>query len=321
LHDKLIEYKKNVNEFGYSSEILNKRPIIYIDSNDNKMVIENDIKMKFNENKNYINPFIYYSQTHIVGIDIPQENYPSMIGLCIIDDKTLYTTVAQAIFRLRKLNMGHTIDFYILNKNKIENLESSQDIYSYLKKNDAKNKENKHDILMFQSMKSIIRKNKFNKLIDANLNNFKELYNEENKYYYFMKTINSHINSTISHIFNDEDIIFLKQKNVFFTRILEDQYIIKKLIYNINSLLTEFTIVLEQENEKQKETEKEQHLELLHNRNNFVRIPILQLLLDYKIYENIHENLDNYCIKVDNYVYIMPDILVTIIIINALLLA
>lgn len=308
LHNNLIESKENFNEYGYVSQILHKRPIIYIDSNDNKMVIENDIKMNFNENTKYDNPFIYYSQTHIVGIDIPQENYPSMIGLCIIDDKTLYTTVAQAIFRLRKLNMGHTIDFYILNKNKIENLKSSRDIYSYLKNNDAKNRENKHDILMFQSMKSIIRKNNFIKLVDTDLSNFKEVYKEENKYYYFMNTINSNINSTISHIFNEDDIIFLKQKNKSFERILKDLDIIKKLIYNINSLLTEFTNDLEQENEKQKETEKEQHLELLHNRDNFVRIPILQLLLDYKIYDNIDINLDNYCIKVDKYVYIMPDI-------------
>ena len=47
---------------------------------------------------------------------------------------------------------------------------------------------------------------------------------------------------------------------------------------------------------------------MLHNRNTFIRIPILQLLLDYKIYDNIDVNLDNYCIKVDKYIYIMPDI-------------
>ena len=62
-----------------------------------------------------------------------------MLGLCIIDEKTLYTTVAQAMFRLRKLNMGHRINFYIINKEKIDIIiNEPKDIYTYLKINNKK---------------------------------------------------------------------------------------------------------------------------------------------------------------------------------------
>ena len=40
-----------------------------------------------------------------------------MKGLCIIDEYSYYSQIAQAMFRLRKLNMGHSIDFINLIKN------------------------------------------------------------------------------------------------------------------------------------------------------------------------------------------------------------
>ncbi len=98
---------------------------------DEKLIIEKkEIITKYNENTTYKNPFIYYSQTHIIGIDIKQDKYPNIRGLCIIDKNSLYTTIAQAIFRLRKLNMGHTIDFNLINKN----IKTSKELYKYLKK-------------------------------------------------------------------------------------------------------------------------------------------------------------------------------------------
>ena len=61
---------------------------------------------------NYINPFIYYSQAHTVGVDIKQDKYPNLKGICLVDKHTTYKEVAQGIFRLRKLNLGHTVILY-----------------------------------------------------------------------------------------------------------------------------------------------------------------------------------------------------------------
>ena len=46
------------------------------------------------ENKIYNKPFIYYSQSHIIGTDIKQDKYPSLLGLCIIDKNIIYTTLS-----------------------------------------------------------------------------------------------------------------------------------------------------------------------------------------------------------------------------------
>ena len=68
---------------------------------------------KLNENIIYEKPFFYYDQAHIVGIDIKQDNYPILHGLCIVDNLSYYSEVAQAMFRLRKLNLGHRISFIL----------------------------------------------------------------------------------------------------------------------------------------------------------------------------------------------------------------
>ena len=98
-----------------------KTNIIFIDEKDEKMVIRKNGNLeKLNENIIYENPFFYYDQGHIVGIDIKQDNYPVLHGLCIVDNLSYYSEVAQAMFRLRKLNMGHKIAFILNNFKKNE---------------------------------------------------------------------------------------------------------------------------------------------------------------------------------------------------------
>jgi hypothetical protein len=65
-----------------------------------KLIIKDDsiIDIEFIK---YDNPFIYYSQSNLIGVDINQDNYPSLRGLCIIDNNVIYSTIAQAIYRLR----------------------------------------------------------------------------------------------------------------------------------------------------------------------------------------------------------------------------
>ena len=87
------------------------------------MVIVNNILEKLNEYKIYNTPFFYYDQAHIVGIDIKQDNYPNLKGLCIVDNFSYYSEVAQAMFRLRKLNLGHSISFIFNNFYEENNVE------------------------------------------------------------------------------------------------------------------------------------------------------------------------------------------------------
>jgi hypothetical protein len=58
----------------------------------------------------------------IVGVDIKQDKYPIMKGICIINNLSNYTQIAQAIFRLRKINMGHSVDLLYVD-NSVRNNE------------------------------------------------------------------------------------------------------------------------------------------------------------------------------------------------------
>jgi hypothetical protein len=54
--------------------------------------------------------FIYYDQRHVVGIDIKQPY--RMKGLTTVNYFNTHTEISQAIFRLRNLNNGHSMDYY-----------------------------------------------------------------------------------------------------------------------------------------------------------------------------------------------------------------
>jgi hypothetical protein len=128
LHENILGHDAIIDVLGLFKNFANKefaeelyklfektREIIFIDDNtDNKKVIINNNIEDYSESTNYTDPFIYYSQAHTVGIDIKQDNYPNLKGLCIIDKNSLYTDVAQGIFRLRKINLGHTVSFLFI---------------------------------------------------------------------------------------------------------------------------------------------------------------------------------------------------------------
>ena len=91
----------------------------------------------YNEFTNYINPFIYYSQAHTVGVDIKQDKYPNLKGICLVDKHTTYKEVAQGIFRLRKLNLGHTVILYskddgITSEKILKDQEDDKNIKKYI---------------------------------------------------------------------------------------------------------------------------------------------------------------------------------------------
>ena len=173
------------------------RPIIYLNNNDDILVLDKDGNQKYDSNKLYTKPFFYYSQKHTIGIDIKQDNYPILNGLCLIDKLNTYTEVAQSVFRLRKLNQGHTIQLFSINNIIIPTCKTIIDI---LLENDNNNKKLKIPKLSLQTIKANIR----TELEFTNVERYKEkvkyFFNEPN---YENITNNDEI---LKYIFNKQDL-------------------------------------------------------------------------------------------------------------------
>lgn len=221
----LFKNYKNINIVEKINIIFNnKRNIIFIDEQDKNYVLMNGKIYDYNINDNYNNPFIYYSQAHLVGIDIRQDLYPIMNGLCFINKNITYTQVAQSIFRLRKLNMGHKITFIDIN-NKIT---SVTELLKLFITNEETEKINKEKYLTYQTIKSEIRKNKEDLI-------FKKRY-EETKKYYFIDQISNDINDILNGIIITDEIDS-NNLNELFNKI-KDPVILFSIVYHIENNLS-----------------------------------------------------------------------------------
>ena len=78
---------------------------------------------EFNSNERY---FYYYDNSHIVGVDLLQNN--NIHGLITMTYTNSYTDIAQASFRLRQLGKTHTID-YIL-EDDLQNNNNDKEYYN-----------------------------------------------------------------------------------------------------------------------------------------------------------------------------------------------
>ena len=161
---------KDYQNIAIASILFNllNRPIIYITEKDEKKVFIKNNDSVYNEYTEYKNPFLYYSQAHTIGVDIKQDKYPSLKAVCFVDKYTTYKDLAQGMFRLRKLNLGHTVVLYSKDK------DITYDIICQNQKND---KNSKRDILLFQLIKATTRQ-------QSNLNTS---YKEKVKYLYDIK--------------------------------------------------------------------------------------------------------------------------------------
>ena len=213
-YDALIDiagfFKNRKNEdIAIELNLILQRPIIFIDETDNILIYIDEKIMDYNKSVDYTNPFLYYDQCHTIGIDIKQDNYPNLKGLCIIDLKTTYTQTAQGIFRLRKINIGHSVNF-IINVNQIVSdidvLDNTK-LIDLLHENDDNNNKEKYKYLIFQILKSEIRKS-----IIYNKENYKETITS----YYFNK-IHEYIN-------NPTNInIYLQNINISYEQIQQNK--------------------------------------------------------------------------------------------------
>ncbi len=112
--------------------------------------------------------FIYYDNKHTVGIDFKQPLI--MHGLVLISEDNTLTEVAQGIFRLRKMNVTHTVDFYvekstfdkILLNNGNSKYTGKQEILSklfkFLKNNGEKYKNSTQYFMKLQCLKYLVRR-------------------------------------------------------------------------------------------------------------------------------------------------------------------
>ena len=101
--------------------------VIFIDENDMIKVIENNTKIIKYERQVYPQGqlFIYYDNKHTVGIDIKQPY--ELNGLLSVELKADLTQISQAIFRLRNINRGHTVNF-LVNVAEQEKLKNRYDL-------------------------------------------------------------------------------------------------------------------------------------------------------------------------------------------------
>ncbi len=214
-----------------------KFTIIFLDENDIKYTIINNKIELYDQSINYTNPFFYYSQTHIIGIDLKQDNYPVLRGLCIVDNLTTYSEAAQSMFRLRKLNMGHTVDFLLIESDPIKSYE----LLELFNCNENKQKQQKADYLNYQVIKSEIRKYRV-----AN-QCFIDIYKETVKHYYLGEIPDSaNTDEFFNGIFTLEEI---KSRGLdFLFNTINNSKTLLKLVYNTNSITSEQQIEQEKEN-------------------------------------------------------------------------
>ena len=138
---QVIEYLYNIDK---------TRTYLYVDSLGIRTIYEpNKFNNKFNNklynNKLYNNLFIYYDNKNCVGIDFIQPY--TMKGLVTVSNTNNLTEISQGIFRLRNINIGHTIDFYIDDK------ITEKDLYKLLELNDKSYKKNCRELMILQYIK------------------------------------------------------------------------------------------------------------------------------------------------------------------------
>lgn len=172
------KYSVLIDAGAILKEYDNEKIAEYIGTNLNKNVIYLDKKSqkKIYLDKKHVNyiegfttdVFIYYDQKHTIGIDIIQP--PIMKGLVTISSFNRLTDVFQSVYRLRKINRGHSVDFLIA-----KNVNIESDLYNFLEKREEEYKNSMRTRFKIQNIRTnlrIVQKNKTTNLEDAKLYGF-----------------------------------------------------------------------------------------------------------------------------------------------------
>ena len=206
------------------------RVILFIDNNDIKRIYssESNNYKKYN-NEVFENVFIYYDNKHCVGTDFKQPFI--MKGLVIISENNTLTQVSQAIYRLRNINIGHSIEFYIP-----DTINDIRELYKKLQKEEEIYKESTHDNAIMQCVKYINNYKKKN--IDNNI--YPTYYCLLPFYYEILKITNE----------NEFNMWLIKKIMRYWTNppLIIDNIKFKNIkMFNINSIKTNLSVSLEME--------------------------------------------------------------------------
>jgi hypothetical protein len=162
---------KIVAEILYNKSLIKgkKKTIIYLLKDDTKMIYNGNHYL-YQEKMYKTNEVIYYySQRHIVGIDFKQPNI--LNGLILINNTNVYTDVSQAIYRMRKLNKGHTVKICYVSSDKLS-INSSSDVYDLINDNEKNINKQNYPMLFYQYFKFFVRKFFTKNWIEVDLNIF-----------------------------------------------------------------------------------------------------------------------------------------------------
>lgn len=123
-----------------------EKTVLFVNNNDVRQAMLPGGVIKNYKNETYQNVFMFYDHKHCVGTDFKQPF--KMRGLVTIGAKNNLTEIAQGIFRLRNINVGHSVDFYcsellrIAPKNATNTrMTRNTALFQMLKRNDTRSQE------------------------------------------------------------------------------------------------------------------------------------------------------------------------------------
>lgn len=138
------------------------KKIIYLDENSDKKIYYDGVHKPFRDEIDNI--FIYYDHKHTIGVDIKQPS--KMKGLVTISYFNRLTDVSQGMYRLRKLNKGHYVNFVV---DESINVEGVNEIYTLLKEKNEDYLSSMRYKFKIQNLRTILRTLEKKKLDTTNI--------------------------------------------------------------------------------------------------------------------------------------------------------
>jgi len=234
---------------------LKNRPVKYLTKTDILMIYNGehiyDIPVE--------EPLYYFSQRHIVGIDIMNQS-TSLKGILMVNDNNTYTQVAQAMYRMRKLNKGQTCMFGYVGNN---NYNTSEDIRTKLMENEGSYVENYEPLLYLQYMKYYVRSIIKNNYMETSLHTLyedMELHPTLSLRELCMMKLNTNIfKNDLERI---KTILGKAFNNTYEYIISKNDYELITLLYQTNTSNVNLQKTTETQRETQRETDKDEDIEM-----------------------------------------------------------
>ena len=238
------------------SEMSNK-PVIYLLKDDTKMIYNNKPQKYVYKSYKKGEVIYYYSHRHIIGIDFKQSVL--LNGVVILDKNNKYTEVAQAIYRMRKLNKGHTINIIMVDN---ESWNASN-VIKLLEDNEKLYEENVKPLLNYQYLKYFVRKFITHNYFETDLEPLYNMPKENIKNNTLIKQIckKKIMNNIITSGLADRTKTYRYYINELYKQISRTSLdVLVNLVFNLNT--TEVDVKKQTTTEVEEEVEEEQEQEV-----------------------------------------------------------